>query len=105
MPSAACSDVPQPVTTTGSPRIAVVRSRRARPSTADDCSSRATSRSASAGSAAIDSVIRYGGPSRSAGISVLAHGSGGPGSSRSGSNDGSSAIRASMAAERIRRRR
>ena len=83
---AACSDVPHPVTVTGVPlrmarRTAVARSAAAlrRPAWL------AMIRAASAGSAAIISVMWNGGPSRCDGISVEAQGSGAPGRGAVGS--------------------
>ncbi len=79
-PIAACSDVPLPVVTMAVPSCAARRSRSTSCSTAASSPSRWTSRSAMAGSAAIISVMWYGGFPRNAGISDDAQGSGAPGS-------------------------
>ena len=85
-PGAACSEVPQPVTWTGSPAAAAAR-------TADASAAawlsgpawRAAIRRARPGSASIISVMWYGGPERGLGVPVKAHGSGGPGRGAVGS--------------------
>ena len=81
-----CSDVPQPVTRIGWPAAAASRIAAASPAAGPDGAARDVSRRlATPGSASIISVMWYGGPGRSEGIPVLAHGSGGPGSGASGS--------------------
>ena len=86
---APCSLVPQPTTRIGDLALAASRSRPAS-SAADDegCASRLRSRSASAGSAAIMSVITNGGPSRIGGIEDSSQGSGAPGSGALGIEGG-----------------
>ncbi len=86
MAMAACWLVPQPVTVIGAPSCAAVRMAVARSARAGCPAIRAAIRDASAGSAAIISVIRYGGPLRIGGMSEPAHGSGAPGSGENGSN-------------------
>ena len=86
---AAWSDVPHPVTMTGLPAPMASATSRASSAAAPAGSARRTmSRSAMAGSAAIMSVMWYGGPSRQLGWELEAHGSGGPGSGASGSKVG-----------------
>ena len=85
-PWAPCSLVPQPTTTMGSRVRAVDRMSSARRAAGlAGSASRPSSRSAKAGSAAIISVMRYGGPGRDSGVEVARQGSGGPGRGRSAS--------------------
>ena len=67
-PIAACSDVPQPVTTTGPPDVAATRRASARAAALPSAMTRRPIRAASAGSAATISAIAHGGASRMAGI-------------------------------------
>ena len=92
--TAPCSEVPQPVSTTGSPAsraavIAVASRAAAEPVAA----SRSRMRPVMAGSAAIISVMWNGAVPRRLGISVEAHGSGGPGSGAVGSKSMDASIR------------
>ena len=82
---AACSLVPQPVVVIGrlSPAAPLIHSTSR--ATAWSRAARSTRRPASAGSAAIILVIRYGGPARPVGADDATHGSGAPGSGASGS--------------------
>ena len=93
-PRAACSDVPQPVTMTGATRPRRLgdgrgEGGRVRPVAGMRGEDPAP---ATAGSAAIMSVMWYGGPDRRLGVSVDAHGSGGPGSGAVGSKAASAVI-------------
>ena len=85
--SDACSDVPQPVTRIGRPAAAASVTAAASTAAGPDwAASDASRRPATPGSASIISVMWYGGPERSEGMAVLAHGSGGPGRGAPGSN-------------------
>ena len=93
VPSAACSDVPQPVTMIARPARAAVAMAVARAAAwLSGPAWLARIRRATAGSAAIMSVMWYGGPERRTGVSVEAQGSGGPGRGALGSKPASVVI-------------
>ena len=81
---AACSDVPQPVRTTGSPAVSAARIAPARSAAGPAPESRSTVRLATPGSAAIMSVMWYGGAARQLGVGAESHGSPAPASGASG---------------------
>ncbi len=67
-PIAACSEVPHPVTVTGAPAAAASRIAAANAAAEPSAMSRSTIRAATAGCAAMDSVVAHGGPGRTTGM-------------------------------------